>query len=112
MENSIKINRDNDPEKMDRLMSLLGITGDSKENDRAILESKGLSWCKYKNECDITKEQKFTFVDDNDVSHNIIIKGDIFYQGHYIVYQNEIEIDVTTDDWDSLIKLKEYLYGY
>ena len=112
MENSIKINRDNDPEKMDRLMSLLGITGDSKENDRAILESKGLSWCKYKSECDITKEQKFTFVDDNDVSHNIIIKGDIFYQGHYIFYQNEIEIDVTTDDWDSLIKLKEYLYGY
>ena len=102
-------------------MEILGITGESKtfrgsntntyESEIKLLEDKGLKWCDNKKECNKDIRQVLTFNDNDGKSHEIIIKGDIFYKQHNF-YENEVEIDVTTDDWDSLVKLKEYLFDY
>jgi len=91
------------------MLSLLGLKGDDAEYDRSKLTDMGLSWCRYKEDCDNSHIQSVIITDDSGTEHTINILGDIYYQHHFLS-ENDIEIDATSNSWDELITLKKFLY--
>jgi hypothetical protein len=80
------------------------------EYDRSKLKNLGLSWCKYKEECDNSRIQSYIFTDKSGTEHTFNILDDIYYQHQYLS-ENDIEINATSNSWDELITLKQFLYG-